>query len=169
MRDQTLQPREVRPAPIDTPALPALLERAKAPIDARRHQLVHSLPCHCRLGRPLHVMQRVKGRNARFSCSASTISSTCRSGSRERSHCPLHDRLALEQAHVTRQQDASFTRRELGELGVVEIVAVERVEPKKTQVTCERAEVDVCHEAGSRSGLGRRRWIGVMSKRSNSG
>ena len=58
-----------------------------------------------------------------------------------------HDRLALEEAHVAREQDPPFARGEPASSASSRSLLVARVESQQPQVACERAEVNVRHEA----------------------
>ncbi len=64
----------------------------------------------------------------------------------------MGDHAPLEHVTVAGQQDAVLARRDLRHLGVLVVVAVERVEAAQAQVARQRAQLGVEHEADAAQG-----------------
>ena len=130
MRDEALEPRVMRPAPIDAPALPALPERSKPAIDARRHESIH---VGAREDGQLAVACQAAGEGPERPFELQCLDDFFDLPLRIARAQPLspHHRLALEQADITRQQHPPLARRQFREFGVAQIVAVASIEPEQ--------------------------------------
>ena len=107
MRDEALQPREMGPAPVDSLTIPASPERPKPAKDAQRHEPLDILALH-RGEKTITGQATGKWTEGSFQLERLDDLFNLSLGIARAQPLPSHHRLALEQTHITRQQDSSL-------------------------------------------------------------